>query len=115
MMKLHATVSIVPIQVTLDLPDSTPVGEVRDRVIEEARHLIANNGAEHVILASNHPELPDGLAYLGDLGFPVLTEYVQIVPPEPDPTELAEVRITRTYDRRREDDEYKDGMPVWMD
>lgn len=75
-MTLTATVSIVPIQVILDLPDSTPVGELRDKIVEQARCMLANNGADHLVLAASQPDLVDGIGYLCDLGFPVLVEQV---------------------------------------
>lgn len=114
-MKIHASVSTVPIQVHLDLPDATPVGEIRDRIIEQARILLANNGSEHVVLASDMPELVDSMAYLEDLGFPVLTEYAEVEPPEPDWNELAQLGITRNFARNPEDDQFGSDMPDFPD
>lgn len=96
-MTITASVSIVPIQVIIDLPDDTPVCELRDRVIEQARHQLANNGAEHVVLSASHDGLVDGIPYLADLGFPVLTDYVMIDPPEPDWHEQAEYGCLKTF------------------
>lgn len=113
-MKITA-VAVAPIRVELELPDSTPIGEIRDRIFEQARFLMANNGAQYVVLASSHAELVDSIPYLADLGFPVLTEYVPIQPPEPDWSELTQVGITRTRERGHEDDLYGAGMADWVD
>lgn len=94
-MKITAAVAIVPIQASIEVPDETPVSEIRDKIIEQARHQLANNGAEHVVLSASHDGLVDGMAYLADLGFPVLTEYVEVDPPEPDWNELAEFGVSR--------------------
>lgn len=83
-MKITASISIIPVKVQLDLPDGTPVGEIRDRVIEQARAILAHNGANHVVLAASHDNLVDGIQYLNDLGFPVLVERVIIEQSEPD-------------------------------
>lgn len=105
-MKISAAVSIAPINIILDLPDDTPPSEIRDRVIEQARHQLANNGADHVVLAASHDGLVDGIPYLADLGFPVLTEYVMIQPPEPNWSELAEYGClpSRGHDRDDQND-----------
>lgn len=66
-MKISAAVSIVTVQIELDLPDDTSVGEIRDKIIEQARHQLANNGADHVVLSASVPELVDGLGRLRDV------------------------------------------------
>lgn len=98
-MKISAAVSIVPVKVSIEAPDDTPICEIRDKIIEQARFLVANNGAEHVVLAASHDGLVDSIPYLNDLGFPVLTEYVIIEPPEPDWNELAEFGCLRSCRR----------------
>lgn len=103
-MKISASVSIVPLQVIIEIPDSTPVSEIRDKVIEQARHLLANNGGEHVVLEASIAELVDGVGRLSRMGFPVVVEFVEIEPEEPDWNELAEYGVTRSQDHRVEYD-----------
>lgn len=103
-MKIHASVSIVPIQISLELPDDTTISEIRDKVIEQARYLLANNGSEHVVLSASIPDLVDGLGRLSRMGFPVEVEYVEIEPMEPDWNELSEFGVTRSQDDRVEYD-----------
>lgn len=58
----------------------------------------------------------DEIGYLSDLGFPALVEYVPIEPPEPDQSELAEAGVSRTYGRRRDEEDLRlDGLPDWRD
>lgn len=89
-MKITAAVSTVPVQTTLELPDDTPISQIRDLVIERARFLIANNGAEYVILDASMPALSDSLGYLSDNGFPILVEHVPVEAEMNDVAELAE-------------------------
>lgn len=109
-MQIHAAVSTVPIQVVLDLSDCTPVGEIRNRVIEQVRYQIENNGQEHVILEASLPELVDGHGRLNMMGFPMFIEYVEVEPPEPDWVELAQLGISGTYSRCPEDDGYESDL-----
>lgn len=94
-MKINATVSIVPVQVSIEVPDDTPTCKIRDMVIEQARTMIANNGAEHLVLSASATELVDSLGRLSRMGFPVEVEYVEIEPEEPDWNELAEFWVGR--------------------
>lgn len=88
---------------------------IRDRIIEQARAMIANNGASYVVLASSHDGLVDRISHLADLGFPVLTEYIPIEPEEPNWSELAEFGVTRTNGPNPDDDPYVQGSGDWPD
>lgn len=94
-MKISAAVSTVPVQVAIEVPDGTPICLVRDKIIEQARHQLANNGADHVVLSASVPELVDSVGRLSRMGFPVEVEYVEIEPMEPDWNELAEFWVGR--------------------
>lgn len=94
-MQINATVSIVPVRVAIEVPDDTPICEIRDKIIEQARTMIANNGSEHVVLKASIPELVDSVGRLSRMGFPVEVEYVEIEPMEPDWNELAEFWVGR--------------------
>lgn len=51
-MLVTATV-VAPIGVSLDLPDDLPIGEIRCRVLEQARWLAENNGLCFEIIECN--------------------------------------------------------------
>ena len=57
-MEVWATV-VLPASVTLEVPDDTPVGEIRQMVLNQADQIWEGSGIDAVIQDSNIPELID--------------------------------------------------------